>query len=744
MRDPVRSCVLVLLSAGCLAFATAQPCRAGWEDHPLTRRSVSFSYESTADTAVAANGDSVAAWIDEPSGVAWSAVERGGTWSPPAPIFALAPNAPEQVIAVDVALGGDGTAHAALLVHHFERGLAYQVVVASRRAPGDATWSAPVEVSARGPVGTVALGADGAGAALVVWTSGAAVLFADGDVSGHWSAPATVPGCSGLDDFALHASGAAAITWIEGPSGARVVRIVQRAPGGAWSAAADVAKPVGAPYSARVGLDGAGASAVAWIEASGGAYALAWTRPAAGGSWAAPDFANAPTANVLAADLAADDAGGVALAWSEVDLVTGDHAVRSALVAADGSAVRGDWTGMDLSFGAEVRVARAADASIAVVTWIDGWLATSWAAVHTPATGWNAGTQLGAGLLGTAVVVDCDDATHASVAWAEPTGVEFWIAYTTATFDLVLPRPDLSAVTPAKLRRNAGPATLTLRGDHFQAGPGTTVLRFDGAQRTTTVLTPRDAAAQLLAVDLAVEGLHDVEVFTAAPGGGTSRTLPVLVDGTPPTTAVLLSGRLGDAGWFTRGVTVRATSTDTGAGVARVTCALDGGPDIVRTFVTPDSPATPTVPRRVGAAVRGDGIHVFDVVAEDAVGNVETPQVAVVRIDMRPPALRLSVAPKALRAAPGATADVALTGTVADTVSGLRPGGVAYDVRDEYGLDEPAGVVSVAADGSYALVVPLATERRPGDADGRRYRISVTATDVAGLSRIRTTTVIVR
>jgi hypothetical protein len=79
------------------------------------------------------------------------------------------------------------------------------------------------------------------------------------------------------------------------------------------------------------------------------------------------------------------------------------------------------------------------------------------------------------------------------------------------------------------------------------------------------------------------------------------------------------------------------------------------------------------------------------------------------------------------------------------TVTGSALGSgvtIAYSVKDEYKRVQPSGTAVVDANGRYAFVVSLEAYRNGGDADGRLYTITVTATDVFG--RAASTTTVVR
>jgi hypothetical protein len=85
---------------------------------------------------------------------------------------------------------------------------------------------------------------------------------------------------------------------------------------------------------------------------------------------------------------------------------------------------------------------------------------------------------------------------------------------------------------------------------------------------------------------------------------------------------------------------------------------------------------------------------------------------------------------------PQAWQAVTVSGTVTDEPDGSVVNSAAYTVADEYGQIEPSGNLSLEADGSYALSVPLQASRNGRDRDGRRYTIVVSATDHAGNSGV--------
>ena len=95
------------------------------------------------------------------------------------------------------------------------------------------------------------------------------------------------------------------------------------------------------------------------------------------------------------------------------------------------------------------------------------------------------------------------------------------------------PMPAVTSVSPARVR--AGTAvTFTVTGTGFD---GFSVLQWNGAARPTTVVSTTQLRAVVSAADLAVAGTALVSVFTPAPGGGTSASLPVVID-PPPTLTI--------------------------------------------------------------------------------------------------------------------------------------------------------------------------------------------------------------
>ena len=75
---------------------------------------------------------------------------------------------------------------------------------------------------------------------------------------------------------------------------------------------------------------------------------------------------------------------------------------------------------------------------------------------------------------------------------------------------------------------------------------------------------------------------------------------------------------------------------------------------------------------------------------------------------------------------------VTVSGTIADSLSGVNPSTAAFAVVDEYGAIQPSGPVSLGAGGCYSFTVLLQASRNGNDKDGRQFTITVSAKDFAG------------
>lgn len=179
--------------------------------------------------------------------------------------------------------------------------------------------------------------------------------------------------------------------------------------------------------------------------------------------------------------------------------------------------------------------------------------------------------------------------------------------------------PLAAALVPPGRLAGAGGFTLTVHGDAFTK---CSVVRWDGADRTTTWVSATQLTAAIPAGDVASPGTHAVTVFTPAPGGGSSGAQVFTVGSTPDTQApaVTVTSPTGGESWALGSVhNVTWTATDD-VGVTAVDLAwsVDGGasfPDSIATGVPNTGSYAWTVSRLPSATAR------VRVVARDGGGN---------------------------------------------------------------------------------------------------------------------------
>ena len=98
------------------------------------------------------------------------------------------------------------------------------------------------------------------------------------------------------------------------------------------------------------------------------------------------------------------------------------------------------------------------------------------------------------------------------------------------------PAPTLGALSPSSGAAGGAAFILTVNGSSLS---GSSVVRWNGADRTTTFVSGTRLTATIPASDLVTSSTAQVTVFTAAPGGGTSTALPFTITaGTNPVPAL--------------------------------------------------------------------------------------------------------------------------------------------------------------------------------------------------------------
>jgi hypothetical protein len=88
------------------------------------------------------------------------------------------------------------------------------------------------------------------------------------------------------------------------------------------------------------------------------------------------------------------------------------------------------------------------------------------------------------------------------------------------------PAPTVASLSPASAAAGSGAFTVTVNGTNFGSD---SVVRWNGSDRPTTLVSATQLQAQISAADVAAQGTRSVTVFNPAPGGGTSSGLTFTV-----------------------------------------------------------------------------------------------------------------------------------------------------------------------------------------------------------------------
>ena len=99
------------------------------------------------------------------------------------------------------------------------------------------------------------------------------------------------------------------------------------------------------------------------------------------------------------------------------------------------------------------------------------------------------------------------------------------------------PAPTLSSISPISATAGGAAFTLTLAGTNFVSG---SIVRWNGANRTTSYVTSTQLTAAIPAADIATAGTFPVTVFNPTPGGGTSGAKNFTVNNPVPVATSLL------------------------------------------------------------------------------------------------------------------------------------------------------------------------------------------------------------
>ncbi len=105
-------------------------------------------------------------------------------------------------------------------------------------------------------------------------------------------------------------------------------------------------------------------------------------------------------------------------------------------------------------------------------------------------------------------------------------------------FALINLTPSITTVSPTGVQSGSPGLTLTVNGTNFVSS---SVVRWNGADRTTTYANSGRLTATILVTDVATIGTASVTVYNPAPGGGTSNAVNVTINAKTNTTTTIVS-----------------------------------------------------------------------------------------------------------------------------------------------------------------------------------------------------------
>ncbi|MBZ5642600.1 MAG: choice-of-anchor D domain-containing protein [Acidobacteriia bacterium] len=143
-----------------------------------------------------------------------------------------------------------------------------------------------------------------------------------------------------------------------------------------------------------------------------------------------------------------------------------------------------------------------------------------------------------------------------------------------SSFTVNNPAPTVTTISPTGGIKGGAAFTLTVNGTNFNAS---SVVNFNGAAKTTTLVSATQVTAAITAADIAATGAFNVSVTNPAPGGGTSGTATFNV--TDFNVAQATTGTVSVTAGTPATVTLNVTTTPAIALPADVTftCALPAG-----------------------------------------------------------------------------------------------------------------------------------------------------------------------
>ena len=146
------------------------------------------------------------------------------------------------------------------------------------------------------------------------------------------------------------------------------------------------------------------------------------------------------------------------------------------------------------------------------------------------------------------------------------------------SFTINNPAPTVTSLSPTSATAGGAAFTLTVNGTAFVS---TSVVKFNGAAKTTTFVSATQLTASITAADIATAGTATVTVTNPAPGGGTSASVSFTINAASTPTLTSLAPNSANAG----GAAFTLTLTGTGF-VAGATVNFGTSPAITPSSVT--------------------------------------------------------------------------------------------------------------------------------------------------------------
>src|SRR6202043_3210925 len=132
------------------------------------------------------------------------------------------------------------------------------------------------------------------------------------------------------------------------------------------------------------------------------------------------------------------------------------------------------------------------------------------------------------------------------------------------TFTINNPAPTETSISPTTATAGGAAFTLTVNGTGFVS---TSVVKFNGAAKTTTFVNATQLTAAITAADIATAGTATVTVTNPAPGGGTSGSLSFTINAASAPKLTLIAPASVTAGGAALTLTVIGTGFVAGATV---------------------------------------------------------------------------------------------------------------------------------------------------------------------------------